>query len=150
MTEKKYISPILDSIRKQNFESDLELAHNLTVKYINEVDNMRVSPDEAAVKNLSATLTVVKHEILVKCLPMEIPHEIKVDVSKLENAGDSIHVSDLDLGKGIEIMDEPGDTIVSVYIAKEEDFAERTVEVPEELKAEPVKAEEGEKKEEKK
>ena len=53
MIEKKYISPILNKIRNDNFESDLKLAHNLSVDYINKVDNMRVYPDEQSIRNLS-------------------------------------------------------------------------------------------------
>ena len=53
MIEKNYVSPILDKIRNDNFENDLKLAHALAVKYINKVDNMRVYPDEEAIKNLS-------------------------------------------------------------------------------------------------
>lgn len=53
MMEEKYVSPILDRIRKENFESDLSLAHDLAVKYVNQVDNMRAFPDEEAIRNLS-------------------------------------------------------------------------------------------------
>jgi len=54
-----------------------------------------------AVKNFNAVVTVVKHEVEVKCLPMDIPHEITVDVSTLENLGDAIHISDLKLGANV-------------------------------------------------
>lgn len=53
MVEKKFVSPILDKIRNYNFESDLKLAYDSTVKYVNHVDNMRVFPDEEAIRNLS-------------------------------------------------------------------------------------------------
>lgn len=53
MVEKNYVSPILSKIRNDNFESDLELAHNLAVGYINKVDYMRVYPDDKDIGNLS-------------------------------------------------------------------------------------------------
>ena len=53
MMEERYVSPILDRIRKENFESDLSLAHELAVKYVKQVDNMRAFPDEEAIRNLS-------------------------------------------------------------------------------------------------
>lgn len=53
MAQKIYVSPILDKIRKYNYESDLKLAHDLAIKYVNKVDNMRVFPDEEAIGNLS-------------------------------------------------------------------------------------------------
>jgi large subunit ribosomal protein L25 len=89
-----------------------------------------------AIKNFNAVVTIVKHEIEVKCLPMDIPHEIKVDVSKLENPGDSFHISDLKLGSKVEILDDPEETLVSISVVEE--FKENEVVVPEDLKAEPV------------
>lgn len=53
MVEKKYVSPILNKIRNDNFENDLKLANNLAVGYINKVDDMRVYPDKEAIRNLS-------------------------------------------------------------------------------------------------
>jgi large subunit ribosomal protein L25 len=92
--------------------------------------------DAPAIKNFNAVLTLAKHEIEVKCLPMDIPHEIKVDVSKLENIGDVIHISDLQLGDRVEILDNLEETLVSVN--EVEEFVEKEAAVPEELKAEPA------------
>lgn len=89
-----------------------------------------------AVKNFNGVVTLAKHEIEVKCLPMDIPHEIKVDVSKLENIGDAIHISDLVLGDRVEIIDDLNETLVSV--SEVEEFVEKEAAVPEELKAEPT------------
>ncbi len=52
MVEKKYVSPILDKLRTESFENDLELAHHLAVSYLKQVDDMRVYPDETDIKNL--------------------------------------------------------------------------------------------------
>jgi len=87
-----------------------------------------------AIKNFNAVVTIVKQEIEVKCLPMDIPHEIKIDVSKLENPGDSFHISDLNLGDKVEILDDPETTLVSISVVEE--FKEEEVLVPEDLKAE--------------
>ena len=88
------------------------------------------------VKNFNAVLTLTKHEIEVRCLPMDIPHEIKLDVSILENLGDSIHVRDLKLSDKVEILSDLEDSIVTVNAVQE--FVEQQVEVPEELKVEPT------------
>ena len=53
MVENKYVSPILNKIRNDDFENDLKLAHDLSVGYMNKVDLMRVYPDEEAIRNLS-------------------------------------------------------------------------------------------------
>lgn len=94
-----------------------------------------------AVKNFNAIVTVVKQEVEVKCLPMDIPHEILVDVSTLENVGDSIHISDLKLGDKVEILDDLEETLVSVNAVEE--FVEQVVEVPDELKVEAAAGAEG-------
>lgn len=54
MKDTLYKSPILEKIRKTNFEQDLNLAHKMAVDYINQVDNMRVYPNEEAIDNLKA------------------------------------------------------------------------------------------------
>ncbi|MDD3439735.1 MAG: aspartate aminotransferase family protein, partial [Clostridiaceae bacterium] len=53
MKEKNYVSPILDRIRKQTFEEDMVLAHDLALRYVKQVNDMRVFPDKKAVGNLS-------------------------------------------------------------------------------------------------
>ena len=52
-------------------------------------------------------------ELDVECLPNAIPEEFSVDVSKLE-IGDSIHVRDLEIPEGVEILNDPDVSIVSV------------------------------------
>jgi len=52
-------------------------------------------------------------ELDVECLPNAIPEEFAVDVSQLE-VGDSIHVRDLEVPEGIEILNDPDVSIVSV------------------------------------
>lgn len=94
-----------------------------------------------AVKNFNAIITMVKQDIEVECLPMDIPHEITVDVSKLENIGDTVYVKDLNLGDKVEVLDDPESPVVSVNAAEE--YKEEVVEVPEEMKAEPVAGAEG-------
>ena len=89
-----------------------------------------------AVKNFNAVVTVVKHEIEVKCLPMDIPHDVTIDASKLENLGDSVHIKDLKLGDKVEILDDPEDTLVSVNAVEE--YKENEAVVPDALKVEPT------------
>jgi len=64
---------------------------------------------------------IIEHdmwEINIKCLPMDIPHEIIVDVTNLK-IGDSLRVKDLKLDK-IEIKEDTERIIASVIAAKEE------------------------------
>jgi len=61
-------------------------------------------------------------ELDVECLPNAIPEEFAVDVSELE-IGDSIHVRDLKVLEGVEIINDPDVSIVSVVapVAVEEE-----------------------------
>ena len=99
-----------------------------------------VSP---AVKTLGGILTHNKTELPIRCLPGDLIHEIVVDVAKLENIHDSIHIKDLQINREkIEVL-EPGEVIVCAVMApktQEEidaELAEPTGEaVSEEVKAE--------------
>lgn len=66
-------------------------------------------------------LVTNKDEIEVECLPRELPHEIEVDISILVNIDDAIHVKDLKLAAGVEILDDPEEMIVLVAPHREEE-----------------------------
>lgn len=88
----------------------------------------------------------VEHrKVKVECLPNQIPDSFDLDVTPL-GVGQSLHVSDLKLGAGIEVLDEPEMTIVSV-VAPTAEVAPKTAE---EVQAELAKSFEEKEKEEKK
>lgn len=87
-----------------------------------------------AIKNFNAVITMVKQEIEVECLPMDIPHEINIDISHLENIGDVVYVKELQLGDKVEILEDPEEPILSISAVEE--YKEEVVEVPEDVKAE--------------
>ena len=60
--------------------------------------------DSPAVKNEGGILVKVLHELEVKALPKDLPHEIPVGLTRLENIGDKIHVGDLALPAGVMPM----------------------------------------------
>jgi len=70
------------------------------------------------VKNIS--------EILVKALPQNLPHEIKVSIDSLENFGDHILVKDLILPGNVKVLLKPDEIIASVLepAKVEEELAE--------------------------
>ncbi len=59
------------------------------------------------------------HEIKVLCEPANVPDAIEIDVSNL-NAGESVHVSDLKVGKGIEILEAPETVLATISVVREE------------------------------
>ena len=50
----------------------------------------------------------------VECLPDNLPHEISVDLSSLEELDQSIHVQDLNLGPDVTVHNDPAELIVKV------------------------------------
>ena len=52
-------------------------------------------------------------EVTLRCLPLQLPTDISVDVSGLD-IGDAVHVSDLNLDDDLEILDEPERVIAMV------------------------------------
>ncbi|MCC7197400.1 50S ribosomal protein L25 [Candidatus Peregrinibacteria bacterium] len=73
-----------------------------------------------AVKAFGGILNTVKHELNVRCLPLDLPHTIEVDVASLVDLSSSIHVSDLTPPKGVVFVDSPDDVVVTVTTASDE------------------------------
>jgi len=55
----------------------------------------------------------IKREVLVECLPKDIPESIKVDITNLDLGG-AIHVRDLPTPEGVTFLDDPEGVIFSV------------------------------------
>jgi len=57
---------------------------------------------------------LVKSSIAIEALPKDLPHDIKVDVSKLEDIHDVIFVKDLNVGSGVTIIDDVEQAVITV------------------------------------
>lgn len=99
-----------------------------------------------AVKNFEATIVHGVTQLEVECLPQDLPERVVVDISGLQEPGDSIHVRDLKLSDQVEILSDPDDVIVSVAAARAEEVVAEVA--PAETPAEPELVK-GAKKEEK-
>lgn len=69
--------------------------------------------DSPAVENEGGILVRVLHELEVKALPKDLPHEIAVDAARLGKIGDKIHVRDLVLPAGVTAL-APADEAVAL------------------------------------
>ncbi len=76
-----------------------------------------------AVKAYDAVLVTGLTELEVKCLPGDIPERLVVDVSGLTEPGDSIHVRDIKLPDGVEVLVDPDEVIASVSAGRLEEAA---------------------------
>ena len=82
------------------------------------------------VKDEGGMLDHVSREVLVECLPDDLPEKIEVDVSNLR-LGESIHISDIEFPSGVKPVDNP-DKVVLTIIHKLKGREEVVTEVPEE------------------
>ncbi|MFC1813175.1 50S ribosomal protein L25/general stress protein Ctc [Thermodesulfobacteriota bacterium] len=62
---------------------------------------------------LGGMLQILRHELEVLCLPLEVPESIEVDVTDLD-MGDSIHIEDISLAGNIEFSEESNFTVVTI------------------------------------
>lgn len=74
----------------------------------------------AAIKDLGGILVKVLHELEIEVLPMDIPHDIKVDISALSTLESQILVRDLPIPKGVKVLNGPDDVVAAISVAKEE------------------------------
>ncbi len=71
------------------------------------------------VKDKGGILDQILRELKVRCLPGAIPDKITLDVSALD-IGDVIHVSDLPIPQGVELLTDLDQTVVTVVAPKVE------------------------------
>ena len=73
-----------------------------------------------AVKSGIGNLVKVLHELEIEALPDDLPHNLVVDVSKLETLDDQIFVSDIKLPAGVIVINHPTDVVASIIEQVEE------------------------------
>ena len=98
-----------------------------------------------AAKDLGGTLVRNIHEVEVKALPQNLPHEINVAVGGLKTFKDNIQIKDLVVPKEVKILKDPEETVAFVA---EPQKVEEELQKPVEEKVEEVEKVEGGKKEE--
>ncbi len=106
--QQDYIKGKVLHVDFQTLKDDEEITVYIPVALVGEAPGVKVQ---------NGILTLVTHEVAVTCLPKNIPNQIQVDISAL-GLGQSIHASDLKLGDGVVLSDDPHETIVSVVAAR--------------------------------
>lgn len=71
------------------------------------------------VRNDGGIFEETLHEVEIEVDPSSIPDRLSVDVSEL-HIGHSLHVSDIKLPEGVELLTDPGVTICLISAPKEE------------------------------
>lgn len=106
--QQDYLKGRVVHVDFQTLKDDEQITVEVPVKVVGEAPGVKVE---------KGILTVVTHEVAVRCLPKNIPTVIEVDISSL-NLGESIHAGQLKLAAGVTLTDNPHETILSVVIPR--------------------------------
>ena len=93
-----------------------------------------IAVGESAGEHQGGICEQIMREIEVACLPTDMPESIKINVEELE-IGDSIHISQIDLGEKVEILNDAQQTVFTVLAPRK--IEEEEVEEVEEGLEEP-------------
>jgi len=105
--------------------------------------------DAPAIREFNGALVTGTEELEVECLPQDLPERFTVDLSVLEEIGDSIHVKDLQIPSAVEVLTDLEELVVLVTSqAAEEEEEEVEEEELEEEEGEPEVIERGKREEE--
>ena len=106
---------------------------------------LRLVGEPIGVREQAGVLEQIIREVEIRCEPREIPEHLDVDVSNLA-VHDVLHVSDIPITAGVEILESSDVVIATVGVVKEEPVAVAPVEG--EVPAEPEVIGKGKKEEE--
>ena len=102
--------------------------------------------ESKAVREDGGTLMQSREMITVKCIAKSIPKDIEFDITPLEDFHSVLHISDLKLPEGVEVLDDPELTVASVVAPRAEEeeapVEEEAVATEEEAKGGQAKPEE--------
>jgi len=82
-----------------------------------------------ALETTGNTLMQELDTLTVECLPAKIPAEIELDISSLTEPEQAIRVKDIELGRGITVLNDPESAVVKISSRRVEKV-EEAVEVP--------------------
>ena len=75
--------------------------------------------EPVGVREKQGVLEQIIREIEIRCEPREIPDTLEVDVTNLD-VHETLHVSDIKVAEGVEILTDGDQVIATVGIVKEE------------------------------
>jgi large subunit ribosomal protein L25 len=141
LVRDKQRNPIMGTLRHVDF-----LAVSLTETVRSSV-TIQLTGESPAVEELSGILVQNIEVLEVEALPRDLPERFVVDISGLNEIGDTIYVRDMDIPQGVEILSDPDEAVVLVTQPVAEEVLEEEEEVEEE-EAEPEVIEKGKREEE--
>ena len=106
-----------------------------------------ISGEAPAIETYFGILVTSLEQLEVECLPRDLPERIDVDVTNMKEIGDAVHVRDLVLSQGVEVLDDP-DTIIVLITPPVSEAAREAEEAGLITSAEPEVIERGKREEE--
>jgi len=107
-----------DTITQEPLHVDFQRI-NMNEKVVVEVPIKTKGPSKGEADG--GILVVQLDQVRVRCLPLEIPDQIDIDIRPLLQH-ESIHVKDLVLPKGLEAVDAPEALVLSIVEPKKEEL----------------------------
>jgi large subunit ribosomal protein L25 len=107
------LSPVKNSVIHIDFyvpEAGKKVHVNIPLDFIGESEAVKAGN----------VLVKVMYEISVEALPENLPHDIKVDISKLAKLEDDVTIADLAFPKSVVCLMEKDEVVASVVPPKEE------------------------------
>jgi large subunit ribosomal protein L25 len=107
---EKQRNPILGTLRHIDFQ-----AVSLTEKVRANVP-IHFFGEAPAVDNYMGIVVTNIEQFEIECLPRDLPERFEIDLSSLEEIGDSIHIRDLVMPSGVEVLAD-SDMMVALVTA---------------------------------
>jgi large subunit ribosomal protein L25 len=119
-TEVMFADRQIDPVRSRLVHADFKRL--VKGEKIEATVPLRLVGEPYGVREEAGMLEQLVREVEIRCQPRDIPEHIDVDVTNLK-VHDVLHVSDIPVAEGIEILEEPDTAIATVGVVKEEPTA---------------------------
>ena len=119
-TEVMFADRQIDPVRSRLIHADFKRL--VKGEKIEATVPLRLIGEPIGVREQSGVLEQIIRDIEIRCEPREIPEALEVDVTNL-GVHDVLHVSDIPVSEGIEILAEPDTVIATIGVVKEEPVA---------------------------
>ncbi len=115
--EVMFIDRQIDPVRSRLVHADFKRL--VKGEKIEATVHLRLVGEPIGVREHQGVLEQIVREVEIRCQPRDIPEHIDVDVTNLD-VHDVLHVSDIPVTEGVEILEEADAVIATVGVVREE------------------------------
>jgi len=115
------LDPLTSEPRHADFYI-FEKGHKIEIEI--PIEFVGISP---AIKDLGGSLIKILRTLKIESEPLNLPHQIEVDISSITELEGQILAKDIILPKGVKLIENPDEAVVTVATAKEEEIEEAPV-----------------------